>query len=68
MFRAEFTLSKRQLGLLMIAAGLVTVVVTLGAEVLDSDSFGTLQKLGILLGVMSTLVGLTLLPLGDRPA
>jgi len=42
----------------------------MAAEVLDSDSggFGLVQRAGTALGVLAALLGLTLLPLGDRPA
>jgi Ca2+/Na+ antiporter len=69
MFRADFTLTKRHLGLILMAAGLVMIVVMIVAEWLTrSGGFGTAQKLGTLLGVTSFVVGLTLLPLGNQPA
>jgi hypothetical protein len=69
-FSPDFTLTKRHLGVILLAAGLVLVA---GMFVVDavksqSDGIGTVQKLGILVGVTSVVVGLTLLPLGNRPA
>lgn len=69
-FSAEFTLTKRHLGLLLLAGGLVLIVGMVAAEWLDSQSggFGTVQKLGLLAGIAATLIGLSLLPLGSQPA
>ncbi|NLE49927.1 MAG: hypothetical protein GX613_00855 [Chloroflexi bacterium] len=66
----DFTLTKRQLGGLLIAAGTLAVVAMLAAEVLDADSggFGLVQRAGTAFGILSVLFGWTLLPLGDRPA
>lgn len=66
----DFTLTKRQLGGALIAAGALAIVAMLAAEALDPDSggFGLVQRAGTSLGVLSALLGLTLLPLGDRPA
>lgn len=66
----DFTLTKRQLGWLLVVLGITVAVVMVAAEVVDSDSggFGTVQQIGTAVGVLAALVGLTLLPLGDRPA
>jgi hypothetical protein len=70
MLRTDFTLTKRHLGLILIAAGLGLIAGMLAAEWLDSQSggFGTLQKMGVLTGVLSLIAGFMLLPLGNRPA
>lgn len=66
----DFTLTKRQLGGLLIAVGALAIVAMLAAEALDADSggFGLVQRAGTALGALAALLGLTLLPLGDRPA
>lgn len=66
----DFTLSKRYLGILLVVDGLAMIVLMVAAEWLDPDSggFGTIQKLGVGIGALSVVVGLTLLPLGDQPA
>ena len=66
----DFTLTKRQLGWLLVVLGISVAVVMVAAEVVDSDSggFGTVQQIGTAVGVLAALIGLTLLPLGDRPA
>jgi hypothetical protein len=69
-FRADFTVSKRLLGLLLIAAGLIVVAASLAPDLIGGqpDGFGTVQKMAVLLGGVCAGIGLTLLPLGNRPA
>ena len=63
--------TKRQLGLFVIA---LSVVGTLGIIAVDAlgagqwSGLGPLQRLGVVGGVLATLVGLVLTRLGDRPA
>lgn len=66
----DFTLTKRHLGVMLLAAGAVLVIGTLGIEIVRSGParFGTLQTLGLALGVLSGVIGLSLLPLGAQPA
>lgn len=70
MLRTDFTLTKRHLGLILIAAGLSLILAMLAAEWLDSQSggFGTLQQAGVLVGALSLIAGFMLVPLGNRPA
>lgn len=64
-------ISKRQLGLIFIGLGLAAVV---GSFVFDLIGAGQFQGIGpaqqriLLVSGLVVLVGLTLLPLGDRPA
>ncbi|MBN1200445.1 MAG: hypothetical protein JXJ20_01190 [Anaerolineae bacterium] len=68
-FSADFTFTKRTLGLLLMAGGLILALGMVAAEwVGQSGGFGTIQKMGVLLGVIAFVVGVTLLPLGDQPA
>lgn len=66
----DFTITKRQLGALLVAAGTLAIAAMLAAEALDPESggFGLAQRAGTALGALALLLGLTLLPLGDRPA
>lgn len=68
--RDEFTLTKRHLGVLLLLAGLALLAAAVLAEVVRSgpEGVGTVQKLSILVGLLSTVAGITLLPLGDQPA
>jgi len=63
--------TKRQLGLFIVA---LSVVGTLGIIAVDAlgagqwGGLGPLQRLGIVGGVLAMVVGLALTRLGDRPA
>ncbi len=65
-FSEDFAVSKRQLGAALIVLGalllLAAAVLTATGEVRLTAIFGAFA------GGASVLVGLTLLPLGDRPA
>jgi hypothetical protein len=69
-FSPDFTLTKRHLGVILLGAGLLVFGGMFVVEAMksQSDGIGTVQKLGILVGAMSIVVGLTLLPLGSHPA
>jgi hypothetical protein len=69
-FSDEFTLTKRHLGVLLLLAGLMLLAAAVLAEVVRSGpgGIGTVQQLSILVGILSTIAGTTLLPLGDQPA
>ncbi len=63
--------TKRQLGIFVIALSVVGILGVLSADVLGLSqwsAFGPLQKIGVGLGSGAILVGLILLRLGDRPA
>lgn len=69
-FSENFTFTKRHLGVVLLVAGVIILVAMTAAEVFSSTStgIGTMQRLGFLVGGVSAAVGLTLLPLGSRPA
>jgi len=63
--------TKRQLGLFIIALSVVGTLGTIAVDALGAGQWsglGPLQRLGICGGVLATLVGLVLTRLGDRPA
>ena len=64
-------LTKRQLGGLILGAGALLVLASLTADVLGAGQFGglgpTQQKI-LAAGIALILFGLTLWPLGQRPA
>jgi hypothetical protein len=66
----EFTLTKRHLGVLLLAGGVMLLAAAVLAEFVRSGpgGIGTVQQLSLLIGALSVLAGITLLPLGDRPA
>jgi hypothetical protein len=64
-------MTKKQLGLLFIAVGGVGIVGLFGIDLLGAGQFngiGPAQRLGLLAAGALIFVGLTLLPLGDKPA
>jgi hypothetical protein len=64
------SITKRQLGLLFIAAGILGAVGLLGLDIVRGrfGDFGPTQILAVAGCAFVVVVGLTLLPLGDRPA
>jgi hypothetical protein len=64
-------LTKRQLGLLMIVVGAAGAVGLLAVDLLGAGQFqgiGPAQRLALGGAGLLVLLGLTLLPLGNRPA
>ena len=64
-------LSKRQLGLLLIAGGVAGIAAVLAIDVLDAGregGVGQTQRMALGGMILVASGGLTLLPLGDRPA
>ncbi|PJF40942.1 MAG: hypothetical protein D6737_13580 [Chloroflexi bacterium] len=71
MFSEDFTLSKRQLGFLLFTAGMLGFVAILSIDLLDSGregGIGPAQRIGLFITVLTAFAGLTLIPLGDKPA
>jgi hypothetical protein len=64
-------LTKRQLGLLLMFAGLLGFVAILGIDILDvgrEGGIGPAQQIALAGSLALALFGLTLIPLGDTPA
>ncbi len=64
-------ITKRQLGLLLLAGGLGTMILALAADIVRHgqwQGFGPYQQVGVAAGIVMTLLGLSLVPLGNRPA
>ena len=69
--RTDPPLTKRQLGLLILISGLGLAVVTLAANLFGLghfNGFGPAKQLALVVAGAVVLFGLSLLPLGDRPA
>jgi hypothetical protein len=63
--------TKRQLGIVIIALALLTIAGIVGVDFVGAGlwgGFGPLQQIGIGLGVASLVVGVILVRLGNRPA
>lgn len=64
-------ISKRQLGLLFIGLGAAAVLGSFAVDLVGAGQFqgiGPAQQRILIVSGLVVLVGLTLLPLGDRPA
>ncbi|MCP4360033.1 MAG: hypothetical protein GY796_18670 [Chloroflexi bacterium] len=64
-------MTKRQLGVLFITLGILAIVGLFGMDLLRAGQYqgiGPAQKQAMLAAGVAIVVGLTLLPLGDRPA
>jgi len=63
--------TKRQLGLIILIAGIIATVAIIVVELLGAGNFqgiGPLQRIGFGVTILACLIGISLLPLGDRPA
>lgn len=63
--------TKRQLGLIFVAIGIIATFIILVAELIgigDFQGIGPLQKIALALTISVSLIGMSLIPLGDRPA
>lgn len=69
-FSKDFTFTKRQLGVILLIGGVLVLVAAGVAEVVRDQpgGFGTMQQIAVLIGILSVIIGVTLWPLGDRPA
>jgi hypothetical protein len=68
---AGHMVTKRQLGLIFILLGLGAAVAMFAVDLLGAGQFqgiGPAQQRALLVAGLAVVVGLTLLPLGDRPA
>lgn len=64
-------ITKRQLGLIFISLGLLAILGSFAVDLLGAGQFqgiGPAQQRILLVSGLVVLVGLTLLPLGSRPA
>jgi hypothetical protein len=71
MFSRDFTFSKRLLGLLMLIGGMGAFFGILAIDLIDvgrEGGIGPAQQIALAAALIMSGVGLTLIPLGDRPA
>ncbi|MBP6470599.1 MAG: hypothetical protein KBE23_22940 [Chloroflexi bacterium] len=64
-------MTKRQLGYAFIALGILAAIGSFANDLLGADNFqgiGPSQRLALLAAGAVVLVGVSLLPLGDKPA
>ncbi|MFW5749026.1 MAG: hypothetical protein ACOCYT_05380 [Chloroflexota bacterium] len=71
MFRRDFSFTKRQLGLLLLAVGMLALVVILSIDIIDAGregGIGPAQRIALGGAAVLAFIGLTLIPLWDDPA
>lgn len=71
MLSDKFTLTKRQLGILLLAGGLVIFIGLLALDTIFSGrdgGIGPAQRLALICAAVVALIGLSLIPLGNTPA
>jgi hypothetical protein len=71
MFSNSFTMTKRQLGWLLLIGGILVFVLSLGVDILNvgrEGGIGPAQQVAIAVSVIISLIGLSLIPLGSAPA
>ena len=67
----DFTFTKRQLGYVFVAIGLLGALGILSLDIISAGregGIGPAQRLALGLAIALALAGLTLIPLGDDPA
>ena len=70
-FSRDYTFSKRLLGILFIAIGVLGFLGVYGIDLLDAGregGIGPVQQIALGGSLLLALLGLTLLPLGRQPA
>jgi hypothetical protein len=64
-------MSKRQLGILFIGVGVLAILGMFGMDLVGAGQFngiGPAQQKGMMVSAVVIVLGLTLVPLGDKPA
>jgi hypothetical protein len=71
MLSKRFTFSKRQLGILMLIAGVGGFAAIIGIDIIDfgrDGGIGPAQQIALGAATLIALVGITLIPIDDTPA
>ncbi|PJF38896.1 MAG: hypothetical protein CUN55_15955 [Phototrophicales bacterium] len=71
MMSDDFTLTKRQLGILLFAIGTIGFLAIISIDLLDvgrEGGIGPAQRIALILMASLAVLGLTLIPLKDDPA
>lgn len=64
-------ITKRMVGIVLVLLGMVIVGATIAVDVFGAgkwEGLGPAQRLAVVVGISVSLMGLTLIPLGNRPA
>jgi hypothetical protein len=71
MLRNDFTFTKRQIGLILLIVGVLGAIGLLALDFIGGGregGFGPAQRAGLMVMVLTALLGLSLIPLGNEPA
>lgn len=71
MLSEDYTITKRQLGILLVLAGVLGAIGIIGIDVVNAGQqggIGPAQMFALGIMVVVAIIGLTLIPLGDTPA
>jgi hypothetical protein len=71
MLNKNFTFTKRTLGILCVAIGILGTIAIFAIDIIDvgrEGGIGPIQTIGLVLMVGLFVLGITLIPLGDDPA
>jgi len=71
MLSKDFTISKRQLGIMLLITGILGAIGILAIDILNAGQqggIGPAQMFALAIMVVIAVIGLTLIPLGDTPA
>lgn len=71
MFKNDFTLTKRHLGWLLLGGGALAFAAIISIDLLDASregGIGPAQQIALIVSALVALLGLSLIPLGSRPA
>jgi hypothetical protein len=71
MLRNDYTFTKRHLGMVMLAGGILAVIGLLAIDIVDvgrQGGIGPAQRIALVISALTALIGITLIPLGDKPA
>lgn len=71
MFREDFTITKRQLGIFFFIAGLLGAAGILAIDLFHAgqeSGIGPAQMFALSIMIVLAIIGLTIIPLGDDPA
>ncbi len=71
MFSEDYTITKSQLGIFLLIVGIIGIAGILAIDVLNAGregGIGPTQQLALGIMILVTIIGVTLIPLGDDPA
>ena len=71
MLSNHYTFTKRHLGMVMLVGGVLAMIGLLAIDIVDvgrQGGIGPAQQIALVISALVALIGITLIPLGDKPA